>query len=126
MASNWRADKRGEWEDRLARFRASGMTVVGFCRREKVSVNTFYYWVKRLGSPGRNAISERDSDADGLLDGGGNQRAGAAEGAAVVRFRFASGVEVLVPAGCLKTIRRLVQWTRQSGSPAFQEVRVRG
>ena len=42
--------KRREWEQRFARYRAGGLTVGRFCANERVSVNTFYYWARRVGS----------------------------------------------------------------------------
>jgi len=42
--------KPREWRERLARHRASGLSVARFCAGERVSVNTFYYWSKRVGS----------------------------------------------------------------------------
>ena len=36
------------WRNRLARFTASKLTVVAFCRREAVPVGTFYGWQARL------------------------------------------------------------------------------
>src|SRR5512145_513173 len=38
------------WEDRVARHRASGLSVADFCRRERVHPVTFYGWRKRLAA----------------------------------------------------------------------------
>ena len=43
--------KRRDWQARFERFRKSGLTVGRFCSAERVSVNTFYYWARRLESP---------------------------------------------------------------------------
>ena len=48
MASRENEQKRSEWAERLARYRASGLTVARFCVQERVSVNTFDYWPRRL------------------------------------------------------------------------------
>lgn len=40
--------KRAIWEQRLARHRASGMTIAAFCRKEGVSDRVFQYWSRRL------------------------------------------------------------------------------
>lgn len=40
--------RRDAWLQRLARYRASSLTVKEFCRRERVSVPCFYQWKKRL------------------------------------------------------------------------------
>ena len=38
-----------EWTRRLARYEPSNKTVARFCRRESVSVPSFYAWKKKLG-----------------------------------------------------------------------------
>ncbi len=38
-----------EWRERLGRFDSCGLTVVEFCRSEKVSQAAFYVWRKKLG-----------------------------------------------------------------------------
>ena len=44
------------WRSRMTKFRRSKLTVVEFCRREAVSVPSFYHWRKRLegGRPRSN------------------------------------------------------------------------
>ncbi len=37
-----------EWRELLNRFRSSGESVTGFCRREGVSANSFRRWRERL------------------------------------------------------------------------------
>jgi hypothetical protein len=89
--------------------------VLRFCGHERVSVNTFYYWSKRVGSiaamepqhavgeePGRVTAADR---ADARCDGA----------KVLVRFRFGS-VEVDVPAGCLDVIRCLAESAGRSGA----------
>ena len=50
-----KAQRETAWRNRLARFAASKLTVKAFCRREAVSVGTFYGWQARLRT--------RDADA---------------------------------------------------------------
>ena len=45
-----RAATRELWQDRLARFPSSGLTVAQFCAREAVSVPSFYSWRRRLAA----------------------------------------------------------------------------
>ena len=40
--------KRSEWLDRLRRFRRANLSVSEFCRREKVSVPSYYQWRRKL------------------------------------------------------------------------------
>jgi hypothetical protein len=39
---------RQRWQQRLDRFRHSGLTVPAFCKRESVSTASFYAWRRRL------------------------------------------------------------------------------
>lgn len=49
-------DRAGVWGERLRRYEQAGQTVAEFCRREGVSVPSFYQWRKRLASsPGRQS-----------------------------------------------------------------------
>ena len=36
------------WQQRLERFRKSGLTVLAFCDRERISPASFYVWRRRL------------------------------------------------------------------------------
>jgi transposase len=46
-----RADRRLAWQQRLERFASSGLSVAAFCRAEHLSVQSFYYWKRRLAAP---------------------------------------------------------------------------
>ena len=119
--------KRRQWEQRLERHRASGLTVGRFCADERVSVNTFYYWAKRLGGALRKPrIALVAKASEGKRP---QVRQAAApdliENAAVVRFRLSAAVEVSVPADCLEAIRCLancVQHSQLDRNAAFHEV----
>ncbi|HEX4150218.1 MAG TPA: hypothetical protein VHY20_14575 [Pirellulales bacterium] len=113
MARGLDERKRREWADRLERRRASGVSVARFCAAERVSVNTFYYWSKRLGSSGVVKGATRADEAAGRAKAA---RAGAlgdddqpTPASAVVRFHLGGGVEVEVPAQALDAIRCLAQ-----------------
>jgi hypothetical protein len=43
-----RAAARQAWEERLARFPASGLSAAAFCAQEGVSLASFYAWRRRL------------------------------------------------------------------------------
>ena len=101
-----------------------------FCKQERVSANTFYYWAKRVGS----SLARPES----LEAGNGPRRsrpsvkraatAGGISNAALVRFSWNAEVEVSVPADCLDAIRCLaecLQRTRAEHADAFQELVVR-
>ena len=130
MASRRDVQKRQVWEARLARFRASGLTVARFCEQERVPVHAFYYWSRRIGAtPNTSAARQAGRKPGGLLtvprqvgtDGTWPDRQ--------VHFVWnATTVEVSVPAECLDAIRCLAEclpdarWTQ---ADAFREVVVR-
>jgi hypothetical protein len=119
--------KRRQWEERFERYRASGLTVRQFCANEPVSVNTFYYWSKRMGRRSTTARStEREGASGGSRDSELRRRVlAAATNSPLVHFRLNAGVEVSVPANCLDVIRCLVdraQPSRAERSDAFHEI----
>jgi hypothetical protein len=121
--------KRREWEERFARHRTGGLTVADFCAKERVSVNTFYYWAKRVGSQLGGARTARTGKAaEGMpkrLRQASAVAHAAAASAGVVRFRLSAAVEVSVPANCLEAIRCLVQSIQRASAErpeVFQEV----
>jgi len=110
MVSRLDLQKRRQWEARWERFRASGLTVTRFCEQESVSVNTFYYWAKRVRLPAVTVATP--------VAFCGRQRSW-------VRFRWNETVEVSVPADCLDAIRCLAECLKHVSverSDAFQEV----
>ncbi len=130
MVSRQDVEKRRAWEVRFGRFRTSGLSVARFCKEERVSVNTFYYWAKRVGA----------NSARPPTSGAGNAPrrsrpvakptapAGRIANTALVRFSWGAGVEVSVPADCLGAIRCLakyLQHTRAERADSFQELVVR-
>jgi hypothetical protein len=43
------------WNDRIARFQQSRLTVAEFCRVEAIPVSCFYQWKKKLAGPQQQA-----------------------------------------------------------------------
>lgn len=120
-------EKRRKWEERFRQFRTSGLTVARFCANQRVSVNTFYYWSKRMGRLSTAARSaERQGASGGFPESERRGRvAAAATNSPLVHFRLNAAVEVSVPADCLDVIRCLVQsvqGSRAERSDAFHEV----
>src|SRR5579863_2715284 len=48
VAIRSRAEKVAEWQQRLARFQRSGMSIAQFCYDEGVSTPSFYVWRRKL------------------------------------------------------------------------------
>jgi transposase len=92
--------KRGAWLARLERFRTSGQTVAKFCEGEKVSVQSYYYWVRRLGLSSAARVTSESPPGSATTLVASDSR---------VHFRFGGGVLVSIPADCLEAIRCLVQ-----------------
>ena len=42
-----------EWQERLAKFDSSGLSVAAYCRQKKITPARFYYWEKRVREAGR-------------------------------------------------------------------------
>jgi hypothetical protein len=53
----WVRRSEAEWRSLVSRFKASGLGVRAFCRREAVSAASFYRWQRLLSD-------ERDHDGD--------------------------------------------------------------
>ena len=84
--------REGVWRRRLERFQKAGLSVARFCRREGVSVPSFYQWRKRLGAvagrtPGQRQPAEPATFLPVTLR------------AAHVEVRLPNGVRVQLPAG---------------------------
>jgi hypothetical protein len=129
MASRQDGRKRQEWEVRLERCRVSGLTVAQFCKRERVSLNTYYYWARRVRSASAKTPSPRSGNASwrGRRTVKQAPTADGVPSAALVRFHWNGEVEVSVPADCLDAIRCLAECLSQARaehSDAFQEVLV--
>lgn len=108
--------KRAEWQERLARFQASGLTVAQFCRNEKIGTHTFYYWDKRLGGRSR-------ARAAGKSHGVARDRHEVAP--PMVHFMWGSKVQISIPADCVDVIRCVLDHaSRDLGEPAsaFRQV----
>jgi len=131
MSSRQDVQKRRVWAERLERFRASGLSVGRFCASQRVSVNTFYYWAKRLRADSTAAVARTPSSprrkAAELSHVPASDVHAAVRTAqpALVRFQFNEAVEISVPADCLEAIRCLAhcaQQARVESAGAFQEV----
>jgi len=89
---------REMWSERLRRYANSSLTVAAFCERERVSIPSFYYWRRKLGT----------GDAAG--DRGRMSRVGRApqkrdfvpiaiRDSAAIKMRLPNGAQLWLPAG---------------------------
>ena len=97
-------DRAAVWGERLRRYEQAGQTVAEFCRREGVSVPSFYQWRKRLASPiGQQSKKAARREAQApifqqvLLTSG-----------AVVAVELPSGVRMELPAEQVQLVRVVV------------------
>jgi hypothetical protein len=100
--------KAAVWGERLRRYERSGLTVAEFCRRDRVSVPSFYQWRRRLAAeslPG--ARSTRSSRGSGSDAAPAFQQVMLA-GVGVVAIELPSGVRVELPADRLPLVRAVV------------------
>jgi len=73
------------WQQRLERFRRSGLTVTAFCDREGISLASFYAWRRRL----QRDSSPHAADAPRLVP------------VRLVTPPVSAPVELLLPSGCV-------------------------
>lgn len=98
------------WRRRLARFGRGSWTVAEFCRREDVSMPTFYHWRKRLGpaagkSPARDVQVQRAQprrDTSPFV-------AVSVATPAIAEIEFPNGVRIRVPATNDQALRAAVR-----------------
>jgi hypothetical protein len=110
----------GAWRGRMTRFRRGTLTVVEFCRREGVSVPSFYAWRKRLepalqsksrGEQSRRALPRKLKQTASLFVPVNVSSSPMAE------IEFPNGVRVRVPATNVEAIRFAVL----AGGDPFRE-----
>ncbi len=129
MAKQGDGQKRVTWEQRLARYRASGATIARFCSSENVSVHTFHYWAKRLRAVAAKPLS-RTTPAVSEPPIRGKPILRAADERARIHISWGSQARISIPVDALETLRCVLDWLHEhrSRSPrdpmpeAFQQV----
>lgn len=61
MSRSEHSQKHSEWRERFRQFAQSTLTVVDFCRRERVSTPSFYRWRQKLAESSSSHPSRRSS-----------------------------------------------------------------
>ncbi len=111
------------WRERVERQRRSGLSIVEYCRREKVSAANFHAWKRRLR--GSRSSVERKSATRGQR--GGTRELSPRGGfvqfpltvEATIEVRFADGTVVSLPSGNLAALAvtlRTLQASRLEGA----------
>ena len=112
--------KAAVWRERLRRYGGSRLTVAEFCRREQVSVPSFYQWRRRLAESERGAESAgpRSSPSRALarcVTAPAFQQV-MLSGGSVVTIELPSGVRMELPAQQWQLVRSVVAELLQAES----------
>jgi hypothetical protein len=106
--------KLGLWDQRLKRFRESGLSIAQFCANEAISVSSFSYWSKRLAdqafkeqvTPLAIRVTESVTKRPSVND---RRQVDSTGGQAMFSVRIHESIHIAVPAECLETIRCVMQ-----------------
>jgi len=101
MARGSAGKAQQRWQERLARFESSGLTVEAFCLEEQVSTASFYHWRRRLANIGSSA--QPTADAQPLF-----QAVHVSAVTAVLSIQLPNGTKLQVPADQLDLARVVV------------------
>ena len=58
MPSAAKAELSNAWSERLRRWKKSGLSIVEFCRQERISQQSFFHWRKRLKQEASAAVGK--------------------------------------------------------------------
>jgi hypothetical protein len=103
--------RAAQWHKRLERFASSSLSVARFCRREGVSVASFYHWRKKLAdqSPARGPSRRTAPQAAAF------QPVTVVPSSPVLAVRLPGGAHLEVPSGDLEAVRVVVRELVRSG-----------
>ena len=106
MSRGASAEKRSLWSERLQRFAQAELSVVEFCRREQVSVPSFYQWRRKLTDSSKGAIPCRPTRASFLP-----VRVSAATD---LQVKFPNGARLTLPASDHELVRLSIEAIAQT------------
>jgi hypothetical protein len=116
MARSSDPAKAAQWCKRLQRFGSSNTSVARFCRREGVSIASFYHWRKKLAVPA-------DTPPSGLRPSrpcAFKPLSITAATSPTIGVHLPGGARLEVPSGDYRTVRVVVRELIRSGQ-AFEE-----
>ena len=116
MARSSDPAKAAQWRQRLLRFDTSNLSVSRFCRREGVSVASFYHWRKQLAAPAdMPSAGQRPSRSCAF-----KPLSITAATLPTIAVHLPGGARLEVPPGDYRTVRVVVRELIRSGQ-AFEK-----
>lgn len=113
MARSSDPAKAAQWRQRLERFDLSNVSVARFCRREGVSVASFYHWRKKLVVKTRPPATPRRIAPPACAFK--PLSITATTTSPTIAVHLPGGARVEVPAGDLRTVRVVIRELVRSG-----------
>ena len=107
MPRGVREQKRSQWRKRFQRFGLSKLTVAEFCRRERVSVPSFYAWRRKLTDASPNGHVQRSTEPASFIP----VRVAPATG---LQVEFPNGVRLTLPSSDLELVRMFIDTVAQA------------
>ena len=109
-------DADSAWLERLARFDSGRLSAAEFCRRDRVSLASFYRWRKRLPNARRQSDSEMRGAEPVVADGAGGGRFVPVRvtGWSAVVIELPEGLVVRVPASEPEALRTAILAGREA------------
>lgn len=104
--------KAAQWRQRLERFGCSSASVARFCRREGVSIASFYHWRKKLAVKTRPPATPRRRDPQACAF---KPLSITGASSPVVAVHLPGPARLEVPAGDHRTLRVVVRELVRSG-----------
>lgn len=99
MTRRTNGQTRQIWQERLARFATSGLTVEAFCQQENVSTASFYHWRRRLAEQAPPSASDGPPLFQAVTVGAT---------AATLSIELPNGVRLQLPTDQLQLVRVVV------------------
>jgi hypothetical protein len=98
MGRSANAALAARWQERIGRWRSSGLSISEFCRREEISQPSFFGWRKRLA--GRHAVTHRRGGQPAIRAG----RKPRFVELPPLAWSATSGVQIALPGGATVTL----------------------
>ena len=107
MSRGASAQKRSQWRERFGRFARSKLSVTEFCRRERVSVPSFYHWRRKLADSSFNGPAPRSAERASFIP----VQVATATG---LQVDFPNGVRLTLPSSDQELVRTAIDTIAQA------------